>query len=111
MGQDERCSGVNWEYIFVSPVDYILVFLGVLKAGVYGLQVLCAGSLQPSQDEPGCQLVGIAARTEACDDKQRTDNFEEYLTVEREPASIVADRRGNVQLGGGCKTKISLNIL
>jgi len=30
---------------------------------------------------------------DACDDKQRKDGFEEYLTIEREPASIVTDYR------------------
>lgn len=45
--------------------------------------------------------MGIVAHTEACDDKQRTDDLEEYLTVERELANIVADRRVNFRFGGG----------
>jgi hypothetical protein len=45
VGQNERCSRVNWKYIFVSPVDCILVLFGMRKVGVHGLQVFRAWSL------------------------------------------------------------------
>jgi hypothetical protein len=35
--------------------------------------------------------VGDATRTEACDDKQRIDGLEKYLTTGRELANIVED--------------------
>lgn len=49
VGQNKRCSRIDREYVFASPVDYILVLFGVGKVGVYGLQVFCAWTLQPSQ--------------------------------------------------------------
>ena len=46
VGQNERRSCINWEYIFVSPVNRILVFFGMREPGIHRLQVFCAWSLQ-----------------------------------------------------------------
>lgn len=40
------------------------------------------------------------ALTEACDDTRRIEDLEKHLTVEREPASIVANRRVGFWFGG-----------
>ena len=50
--------------------------------------------------------MGIVTRTAAFDDKQRIDDLEEYLIVEREPASIVADPMVDFQFGVGRKLEI-----
>lgn len=105
MGQNEGSPRVDWEDIFVSPVNGNLVLFGVCEVGVYGFQVFFARSLPPSQGKAGCRLVGIVVRTEACDDKQRTDDLEGYLTTKRELTSIVADRRGEFLFGGVGKVK------
>lgn len=78
-----------------------------VKSEYTGFKYFVLGPYNRVRVEPGAiEPLKIVVRTEACDDKQRIDDLEEYLTVEREPASIVADRRVWFRFKWGSKLKI-----
>ena len=102
VGQNEWCSHIDWKYILAIPAEGLLVFLGVRKAGVQGLQVFCARSLRGCQGRTGCRFVEIVTHTEACDDKQRMYDREECFITGRKLANIVVGR-DNFEGGDGMK--------
>lgn len=98
--QNERRSCIYRKYIFASTVNHVLVFFGMREVGVHRLQILCTRSLRWGQGWVGHPFVGIVVRTEFCDDRKRADDLKEYLTAERELASIVTDHGEDFQLRG-----------